>query len=80
MLLNILIFNFLFVFVPNKVRASGASECGIIKFTKPLILGGTQTSKGEWPFITALYYTADAKFFCGGTIISDKHILTGVMC
>lgn len=76
MLLNILIWNFLFVFVTFEVSAD---QCGTVKFIEPQIVGGSQTTRGEWPFIAALYYTDDAKFFCGGTLISAKHVLTGVL-
>lgn len=73
MLVKALIFKFLF-----DLMTTSAKECGIVKFIEPQILGGSQISRGEWPFIAALYYTDDAKFFCGGTLISNKHVLTGV--
>lgn len=74
MLLNILILHFLFGLLQIEVDAN---ECGAVRYIEPQITGGSQTSRGEWPFIAALYYTNDAKFFCGGTLISAKHVLTG---
>lgn len=32
-----------------------------------------------WPFLAALYRTDQSKFFCGGTLISSRHILTGTV-
>lgn len=32
----------------------------------------------DWPFLAALYRTDHSKFFCGGTLISSRHILTGI--
>lgn len=79
MLLNFFIFNSLFALGTIITVSATESECGIVKFIDPQIIGGTRTSRGEWPFIAALYYTDDAKFFCGSTIISANHVLTGVM-
>lgn len=76
MLLNILVLYFIFVFVTIK---TSADECGTVKYIQPRIVGGTQTTRGEWPFIAALYYVDEAKFFCGATLISTKHVLTGLM-
>lgn len=41
------------------------------------IMLGTVTSKGDWPFLAALFYGNEQNFFCGGTIISVRHVLTG---
>lgn len=54
-----------------------AIECGTVNLFRELILGGKEVLKGEWPFIAALYYARQFKYFCGGTIISNKHVLTG---
>ncbi|XP_071972718.1 ovochymase-2-like [Engystomops pustulosus] len=42
------------------------------------IVGGTSAKKGESPWIASL--KRDGKHFCGGTIISEKHILTAAHC
>lgn len=52
-------------------------ECGRVNVTKPLIRGGNVTHRGEWPFIVALYEVSPSKYICGGTLISDRHVLTG---
>ncbi|KAG4077910.1 hypothetical protein HA402_013844 [Bradysia odoriphaga] len=53
-------------------------ECGTVNFVRPAILGGTETIKGEWPFTVAIQ--KDSKYICGGTIISNRHILTAAHC
>lgn len=54
-----------------------ANECGTVHLLRELVLGGNEVLRGEWPFIAALYYTKKHNYFCGGTIISNKHVLTG---
>lgn len=54
-----------------------ANECGTIEYIDPKILQGTATVRGAWPFLAALFHIEEAKFFCGSTIISAKHVLTG---
>ncbi|XP_037052393.1 chymotrypsin-like elastase family member 2A [Bradysia coprophila] len=70
---NILIFTFLFGLV-------SANECGTVKYIEPRIVAGTEISRGEWPFLAALYYIEEARFFCGATLISAGHVLTAAHC
>lgn len=51
--------------------------CGSVDILDPRISGGSETKRGEWPFLAALYYVEQLKFFCGGTLITRQHILTG---
>lgn len=67
---DILLFTFLFGLV-------SANECGTVKFVEPKVVAGTAISRGEFPFLAALHYIEEAKFFCGGTLISSGHVLTG---
>jgi secreted trypsin-like serine protease len=55
----------------------GFEECGTVKEIENRILGGIQSKRGRWPFLAALYYTEGSKFFCGSSLISTKHVLTG---
>lgn len=41
------------------------------------IVGGTQTTKGDWPWLVALTHGENDDFFCGGSLISAKHVLSG---
>lgn len=54
-------------------------ECGSVDVMDPRISGGSETQRGEWPFIAALYYVEELKFFCGGTLITKQHVLTGLV-
>lgn len=53
------------------------TECGTVEVIHPFIIPGTPTLRGQWPFIAALYAVHPSKYFCGGTLISSKHVLTG---
>lgn len=49
--------------------------CGRVNIARPLIHNGNAALRGEWPFIAALLNKS--KFICGGTVITNRHILTG---
>lgn len=45
-----------------------------------LVMGGIKAKAGEWPFMAALQYReplGGKKFFCGGSLVTSKHVLTG---
>lgn len=44
------------------------------------IYGGTRISPGEFPFLVALYDYSTESFFCGGALITAKHVLTAAHC
>ncbi|KAJ1668464.1 hypothetical protein IW140_000295 [Coemansia sp. RSA 1813] len=46
---------------------------------RPRILGGSDASKSDYPFIVYLQNTAE-KTFCGGSIISEDWVLTAAHC
>lgn len=55
------------------------NECGTVEFIVPRIVKGAHTVRGAWPFLAALYYVEQSKFFCGATLISSKNVLTGTL-
>ncbi|XP_037027728.1 uncharacterized protein LOC119068294 [Bradysia coprophila] len=57
-----------------------AFECGTVDFVDPKITSGTATVKGAWPFIVALFYVDQSAFFCAGTLITAKNVLTAAHC
>lgn len=52
------------------------------KPTTGLIVGGAVTKKGEFPHMAALGFNGidGAQFFCGGSLISDRFVLTAAHC
>ncbi|XP_011502277.1 PREDICTED: chymotrypsin-2-like, partial [Ceratosolen solmsi marchali] len=54
---------------------------GVGTFSKNLrIIGGSDADIREFPFFVSLRYIETNTIFCGGAIISDRHILTAAHC
>jgi len=57
--------------------------CGNSTFNSELVVrvgGGSTIERGEWPFIAALFRKGTGEYFCGGTLISLKHVITAAHC
>lgn len=54
-----------------------SQECGIVKYSSELIFGGTYAKRGQWPWLCTLHDSTSEEFFCGSTLISAKHVVTG---
>lgn len=54
-----------------------SEECGVINVHRPLILGGNEIQRGDFPFIVVVLYKDSPEYRCGGTVLSKMHILTG---
>ncbi|KAJ6633373.1 Proclotting enzyme [Pseudolycoriella hygida] len=54
--------------------------CGLATKTYPKITGGRPADPSEWPWMAALLRPNRAKSFCGGALITDRHVLTAAHC
>ena len=57
------------------------TDCGIAPnriISNKRVVGGSIAAKGSWPWIAAI--VDDDGPFCGGTLISNQHVLTAAHC
>lgn len=59
------------------VKLVTAHQCGELLFSKGFTIRGEAITRGQWPYLVALVNVAENSFFCGGSLISAKHVLTG---
>ncbi|KAJ8712773.1 hypothetical protein PYW08_008077 [Mythimna loreyi] len=60
-------------------------ECGTVSGGNnrlPLIYNGAAYDRGEVPWLVAVYKTEQAslRFVCGGTLVSDRHVVSAAHC
>ncbi|XP_073993361.1 venom serine protease-like isoform X2 [Rhodnius prolixus] len=53
--------------------------CGVANKDGERIVGGEEAKKNEYPMIASLVYLGTS-FFCGGTIVTQRHVVTAAHC
>lgn len=67
------------------VTTSGppSDVCGRSVLANELIFNGKRTSRGEWPWIAAIFFSStlgNLQFQCGGTLINKIYVVTAGHC
>lgn len=62
------------------ITFASSQHCGISGKVVSLIINGTQTQRGTWPWLASLHDFRTNKFLCGGTLISADSVLTAAHC
>ena len=62
----------------NSLKNGQNNRCGERFGTRGAVVGGDKvTNRLDWPWLVAFIHHKKNKYFCGGSLISDRHVLGG---
>lgn len=70
----------IFILLASQFPSAFQDLCGDSVVGSGVIVGGSTIKRGQWPFVAALFLTSNNQYFCGGTIISSRHVITVAHC
>jgi secreted trypsin-like serine protease len=66
----------LFVLTVQVYFVNANDPCGQRGGVGGLIYGGEEVKRGDWPWTVAFVHKTKNTFFCGGNLVSSKHVLS----
>ena len=71
---------YIFKGIDRSLVSVSFAECGDVLRFDEKVVGGTPAEKDEWPWMAAILYTDGDQQFCGGALITNRHVLTAAHC